>query len=91
VGIGAGVSNLLCIVPCIPKDWKSFKIHYRYHDTPYENTVLQTLASEGHGVSVGGVATSGPAVTMVDEHRAHTVEVRIPPGASASPAVERAA
>jgi cellobiose phosphorylase len=84
-------SNLLRIVPCIPREWKSFRIHYRYHDTPYDITVLQTLASEGHGVSVDGVAASGPVIAMVNDHRKHTVEVRIPPGAPASPAAERAA
>jgi cellobiose phosphorylase len=84
-------SNLLRIVPCIPREWKSFRIHYRYHDTPYDITVLQTLASEGHAVSVDGVAASGPVIAMVNDHRKHTVEVRIPPGAPASPAAERAA
>jgi cellobiose phosphorylase len=84
-------SNLLRIAPCIPRDWKSFKIHYRYHDTPYDITVLQTLASEGHGLTVDGVAASGPAIIMVNDHRPHRVEVRIPPGASVSPAAERAA
>ena len=73
-------SNQLRIVPCIPRDWKSFKIHYRYHDTPYHITVLQTLAGEGHRITVDGVAVPGPAITMVNDHGAHAVEVRIPPG-----------
>ena len=73
-------SNQLRLVPCIPRDWKSFKIHYRYHDTPYHITVLQTLAGEGHRITVDGVAVPGPAITMVNDHGAHAVEVRIPPG-----------
>jgi cellobiose phosphorylase len=73
-------SNQLRVVPCIPRDWKSFKIHYRYHDTPYHITVLQTLAGEGHRITVDGVAVPGPAITMVNDHGAHAVEVRIPPG-----------
>jgi cellobiose phosphorylase len=81
-------SNLLRITPCIPRDWKSFKIHYRYHDTTYDITVLQTRAGERHGLTADGVAAAGPAITMVNDHRAHTVEMRIPPGASASVAAE---
>ena len=73
-------SNQLRFVPCIPRDWKSFKIHYRYHDTPYHITVLQTLAGEWHRITVDGVAVPGPAITMVNDHGAHAVEVRIPPG-----------
>ena len=84
-------SNVLRIIPCIPRGWKSFKIHYRYHDTPYDITVIQTLASEGLGVSIDGVAASGPAITMVNDHRAHTVEVRIPRGSAESPSAEQAA
>ena len=36
-------SDSLRITPCIPKDWKSFKVHYRYHETAYDITVSQTL------------------------------------------------
>jgi cellobiose phosphorylase len=84
-------SNQLRIVPCIPSDWKSFKIHYRYHDTAYEITVLQTHSGEGSGLTIDGVAASGSAITMVNDTLVHSIEVRIPPGASASPAAERAA
>jgi cellobiose phosphorylase len=81
-------SNLLRIVPCIPREWESFKIHYRYHDTAYYITVLQTLAGEGSGLTLDGVAASGPTITMVNDHRVHSVEVRTPPGAPASVAAE---
>jgi cyclic beta-1,2-glucan synthetase len=84
-------SNLLRIAPFIPRDWKSFKIHYRYHDTTYDITVLQVPGSEAHGATVDGVAASSPAITMVNDCRAHAVEVRISPGASASPTAEQAA
>jgi cellobiose phosphorylase len=84
-------SDLLRITPCIPRDWKSFKIQYRYHDTVYDIIVLQAAAGKEGGLILDGVAASGPAITLVDDHRAHTVEVQIPPGASASPAAERAA
>jgi cellobiose phosphorylase len=84
-------ADLLRITPCIPRDWKSFKIHYRYHDTAYDITVLQTLAGEGSGLTLDGVAASGPAITMVNDHRVHSVEVRIPPGAPASPLAEQVA
>jgi cellobiose phosphorylase len=81
-------SDSLRIIPCIPRDWKSFKIHYRYHDTPYDITVLQSLAGVS-GITLDGGAVSGPAITLVDDHRAHSVEVRITPGGSTSAATKR--
>jgi cellobiose phosphorylase len=81
------LSAVLRIVPCVPRDWKSFKIHDRYHDTVYAIIELQAAAGkEGRLILAGG-----PAITLIDDHRAHTVEVQIPSGASASPAAERAA
>ena len=81
-------SNQLRIVPCIPRDWRSFKILYRYHDTTYRIMVLQTAASEESGLTLDGVPVSGPAITMVDDTLAHAVEVRIPTGVPASVAAE---
>jgi cellobiose phosphorylase len=81
-------SSLLRITPCIPRDWKSFKIHYQYHDTPYEIMVSRTRAGDPPGITVDGVEAPGPAIIMVNDQRAHAVEVRIPPNAPATAAAE---
>ena len=33
--------------PCVPADWNSFQVHYRYRKTVYHITVVQTSASGG--------------------------------------------
>jgi cellobiose phosphorylase len=79
-------SDLLRIAPCIPKDWKSFKIHYRYHETMYDITVIQTSADERQGITVNGVAVSGASITLVNDALVHSVEVRMAQRAPASAA-----
>ena len=45
--------DTLRFVPCLPLEWKTFKVHYRYRETIYHITVLQTgdekTADDGDG------------------------------------------
>ena len=67
----------LHFAPCVPAHWNSFQVHYRYRDTVYHITVLQTsLADGGPKLTVDGVELPGPAIPMVDDRRQHAVEVR---------------
>jgi cellobiose phosphorylase len=69
----------LRFAPCIPADWKMFKVHYRYRETVYHIDVLQT--HDGNGVSsviIDGVELHDNAIPLVDDRKEHTVEVRIP-------------
>jgi cellobiose phosphorylase len=68
----------LCIAPCIPADWETFKVHYRYRDTVYHITVLQPSDGSVASVTVDGVEQSDTAISLVDDHQEHAVEVRIP-------------
>jgi cyclic beta-1,2-glucan synthetase len=69
----------LRFAPCLPADWKAFKVHYRYRETIYHIDVLQT--SDGYGetnVTVDGVGQPDKAIPLVDDRQEHLVEVRIP-------------
>jgi cellobiose phosphorylase len=56
-----------------------FKVHYRYRETIYHITVLQTRAGKGEMiVTVDGVEQHEKAIPLVDDHQEHSVEVRIP-------------
>ncbi|MEJ2008172.1 MAG: glucoamylase family protein [Acidobacteriota bacterium] len=68
----------LRFVPCLPEDWESFKIHYRYRETVYHITVLQTNDGSGASVTVDSVEQPDKAIPLLDDHREHSVEVRIP-------------
>jgi cellobiose phosphorylase len=63
----------LRIAPCIPADWDSYKIHYRYRETVYHITVKRVGEQTGqvirvtvdgavvNGAGVGGLAVDGAA------------------------------
>ena len=68
----------LHFVPCVPAEWKEFKVRYRYRETPYAIVVRQ---SEGavtqSSVTVDGVAQPDRSITLIDDRREHAVEVII--------------
>ena len=71
-------ADKLHLAPCVPADWNSFQVHYRYRETVYHITVLQTtVAHGGPRLTVDGVEVRGPAISMVDDRREHVAEVRI--------------
>ena len=69
----------LRLVPCLPADWKAFKVHYRYRETVHHINVLQTPTGDGEmSVTVDGVEQSDKAIPLLDDRQEHSVEVRIP-------------
>jgi cellobiose phosphorylase len=70
-------TDTLRFEPCLPAEWDTFKVHYRYRETNYHITVLQTRDKNGAGVTVDGVEQSGKTISLVDDRQEHTVEVRI--------------
>ena len=71
-------ADKLYFAPCVPADWKSFELRYRYRETVYEITVLQVCAADGGTrLTVDGVERPGPAIALVDDRQQHSVEVRI--------------
>ncbi len=71
-------ADRLRFAPCLPAEWESFKVHYRYRETIYHITVLQTRDGSAASVTVDGVEQSDKAITLVDDRREHAVEVRLP-------------
>jgi cyclic beta-1,2-glucan glucanotransferase len=73
----------LRFAPCLPADWKAFKVHYRYRETVYHIDFLQTRAGKG-GISVtrDGVERPDRAISLVDDRQEHSVTVRVPTAGS---------
>jgi len=68
----------LRFVPCLPADWKAFKVHYRYRETVYHISVLETQSATGEtAVTVDGVEQHDQIVSLVNDRQEHSVEVRI--------------
>ncbi len=67
----------LRIAPCVPADWDSYKIHYRYRDTVYHITVKRVGEPSGQvtGVRVDGAECPDTRIPLVDDRREHFVEV----------------
>jgi len=64
--------------PCLPADWESFKVHYRYRETVYHISVRQMRSGNGGmRVTVDGIELQDQAIPLVDDHKNHSVEVRI--------------
>jgi len=68
----------LRFAPCIPENWDTFKLDYRFRETLYSITVLQLPAMDQTiGVTVDGVAQQEASISLVDDRLDHVVEVRI--------------
>jgi len=70
------------VLPCIPDDWKEFKMHYRYLDTIYQINVsrISTNTMEGNNserVIVDGQEQNDSLIHLADDHVEHNVEIWI--------------
>jgi cellobiose phosphorylase len=77
LGVRLDVDKLR-FAPCLPADWMSFRMHYRYRDTFYHITVSR----EGPGcdvvsVTVDGLVRSDGLVNLVNDQKEHFVEIKI--------------
>jgi cellobiose phosphorylase len=70
--------NRLRFAPCLPADWNTFKLHYRYRETVYHIAVRQMQnGTVGIRVTVDGIEQPDRAITLFDDRQEHAVEVVI--------------
>jgi cellobiose phosphorylase len=69
----------LHFVPLFPPEWNSFVVDYRYHETPYHITVVREDEAHGAGITVDGTRVPDNWISLVDDHRPHTVEAVVAP------------
>jgi cellobiose phosphorylase len=68
----------LRFTPCLPADWKTFTVNYRYRETDYHITIVQTADTDNApGVTIDGVAQHDLVITLVNDGKPHTIEVRL--------------
>lgn len=65
--------NQLRIKPCLPGDWKSVKVHYRYHATVYHITL--NLHATLNRISLDGRELNDEFITLHDDHQDHHIEI----------------
>jgi cellobiose phosphorylase len=64
----------LYIEPCLPSDWQSYKILYRFRNTIYHITIIQQHISDSGGLDVN---KNNNFITLVDDHQEHSIELKI--------------
>jgi cellobiose phosphorylase len=68
----------LHFAPCIPADWKSFMLHYRYIETFYHIKVERTgKGCKVASVTVDGLEQNDGAVHLNDDRKEHNVEIKM--------------
>ena len=68
----------LHFAPCLPDNWKEFKVHYRYRETVYHIAIVQVPAGHGQtSIAVDGVTRQGNFIQLVDDRQEHSVELRL--------------
>ena len=72
--------NKLIFKPCLPAEWESFKMHYRYYSTFYHITIFQKGNGEGAAVrriTLDGVEQPDLAIPLNDDRKNHSAEVEL--------------
>jgi cellobiose phosphorylase len=72
--------DCLQITPCMPEEWQTYSLDYRFGDTSYHIVVTQAQSQDGmagSSTTLDGVDQQHAGVILVDDHLPHAVEVRI--------------
>jgi cyclic beta-1,2-glucan synthetase len=84
-------TNRLSFSPCLPADWPSFKLHFRYRETTYHITIHQPQPQSAvNPTTLDGVVMTGGSIPLVDDHQDHNVNwylsaESMPPPSSTDP------
>ncbi len=77
LGVRLDVDKLR-FAPCLPADWSSYKIHYRYRETVHHITVRQaTAGGTVTRVILDGVEQVDRTIRLADDRREHFAEVEV--------------
>ncbi len=69
-------NDKLMITPCLPDDWTTYRLRYRYFDTTYNIVVTQNdQQDKACRVTVDGVEQSADYIPLIDDKHEHAVEV----------------
>ncbi len=63
--------------PCVPEEWESFKVHYRYGETLYHILVTQKNSVKEMIVTLDGEVQADRMITLTDNGVEHNVQIEI--------------
>jgi cyclic beta-1,2-glucan synthetase len=67
----------LSFLPCLPDEWRSFKLHYRYRETFYHVTIKNNGGRDATRVTLDGVDQLDQIIHLVDDRQEHVADVEI--------------
>jgi cellobiose phosphorylase len=71
-------TDKLYINPCLPSDWVSYKISYRYRETIYRITITQIKADNAKmTIVLDGSESREKFIGLADDHREHLAEIKL--------------
>jgi cyclic beta-1,2-glucan synthetase len=66
----------LKFIPCVPKEWQSFKVSYRYKNTMYHIQFVRSGSSEEMIVTVDGIIMEDKIISLKDDGLDHAGVVK---------------
>jgi cyclic beta-1,2-glucan synthetase len=69
--------NKLTFNPCVPKEWQSFKVHYRYNKAIYHIDIIQVNNLEEMIVTVDGMIMEDKTILLKDDGGEHVAVVKL--------------
>lgn len=68
--------NVIWFEPCVPYEWHSFSVRYKYMDTWYNIRVYQGVSQPDAVVTMDGHELKDSKITMTNDRQVHTVIVQ---------------
>ncbi|MEO8001054.1 MAG: glucoamylase family protein [Arenimonas sp.] len=74
--------NTLSFSPCIPENWTTYSMSYRFAGSTYKIAFIQNLHDDAEKsvettISLDGIAQTGNKINLIDDYREHMIEVSI--------------
>jgi cellobiose phosphorylase len=69
--------NRLLVRPLLPREWKTFEMHYRFGASTYDIACRKAESAGAAGVTLDGIALPDEAIALVDDGRSHSVAVAV--------------
>jgi cellobiose phosphorylase len=70
-------ADKLYFTPCIPKEWTSVKVQYRYMETLYRIEIIQSNQNNSAHILVDGNEMNSDFISLVNDKIDHEVKITI--------------
>ena len=70
-------ANTLSFTPCLPKEWKTFEVHYRYMHTMYHIVITQKDGTDLMMVIADGVKQEKNKIFLKDDGGEHNIQINM--------------